>query len=344
MLCRFVLKLGPFEIDSPFLLAPMAAITNSPYRRLMKEMGSGLVVSELVSANGLEYASQRTKEMMYFHPEESPVGLQIFSERPPLLVKACQYIQELGADFVDLNLGCPVNKIVKKGAGSAMCRDPIGLGKILKSMVESVEIPVTIKIRTGWNALEVNALEIARVAEDVGVAWVAIHGRTRAQAYTGLADWDLIGDIKAKVSIPVIGNGDVVTPELAVERLQTFGVDAVMIGRGALRNPFIFQQSLSLLKKGDYYRPTLEDYLSLLDKQKRYLLLNPNKTTALLQSKKFLVWYSAGFPHSKEFRQQVFQLKDIDEVWRLGKEFFVSRVDQRNMDFLNEAFLMGGHG
>src|SRR6478736_3740759 len=235
-------KLGPFDIEHPFILAPMAGITNSPFRRLMRRRQSALVVSELVSATGIEYASQKTFDLLRFHEEERVVGLQIFGEETEHLVKACQYVEKQGADFVDLNLGCPVPKVVKKGAGSAMCRDPISLGKTLEAMVKSVKIPVTIKIRTGWDSETKNALDVVKAATDAGVRWVAIHGRTRAQGYSGDADWDFIGNIKAKSSIPIIGNGDIATGEQAVARVRDYGVDAVLIGRGALRNPFIFEQ------------------------------------------------------------------------------------------------------
>src|SRR5947207_2648277 len=171
-------RLGPFEIANPFILAPMAGITNSPFRRLMRRRGTSLVVSELVSANGIEYSGQKTLDLLKYHTEERPVGLQIFGENADLLVKACEYIEKLGADFVDLNLGCPVPKVVKKGAGSAMCRNPVELGKTLSAMVRSVKIPVTIKIRTGWDSETRNASEVVQAAADAGVQWVAIHGRT----------------------------------------------------------------------------------------------------------------------------------------------------------------------
>ncbi|PIR23911.1 MAG: tRNA dihydrouridine synthase DusB [Deltaproteobacteria bacterium CG11_big_fil_rev_8_21_14_0_20_45_16] len=337
-------NLGPFELETPFVLAPMAGITNSPFRQLMRRVGASVVVSELASANGLEYDSGRTRELLEFREGERPVGLQIFSERSELLVKAAQYIEKLGADFVDLNLGCPVSKIVKKGAGSVMCRNPVELGKVLSAMVRAVKFPVTIKIRSGWNAESVNALEVVRVAEDVGITWVAIHARTRAQGYSGEADWELIGNIKSKVKIPILGNGDINTPEKAVERLKTYAVDAVMIGRGALRNPFIFRQARELLRTGSYAIATADEYFALMDLQKKLLEMRSNARSALLQSKKFLIWYSAGFPHCKEFRQKTFSLTSFEEVWVYGREFFETHLEGRDFEFLKEDFLMGGHG
>lgn len=338
------MKLGPFEIDHPFILAPMAGITNSPYRRFMRRMKSSLVVSELVSANGLEFGNPRTHELFHFEEDERIIGLQIFGERPELLVKACQHVESLGADFVDLNLGCPVQKVVKKGAGSAMCREPQRLRKVLERMVNSVSIPVTIKIRTGWNSQEVNARDVIQAAYDAGVAWVAIHGRTRAQGYEGLADWGLITELKAKAKLPIIGNGDLTTAEVAVQRLKQSGVDAVMIGRGALRNPFIFEQARVLFQSGEKWEPTKEDYFEVLELQKTYLKESVNSHLALVQAKKFLSWYAAGFPHNRQFRKSVFELREFEEVWQMGFEYFEKYIANRDWAFLSEGFLMGGHG
>jgi len=337
------MKLGPFQIDHPFILAPMAGISNSPFRRLMRRYGSSVVVSELISANGIFWGNQRTKELLKFEEDERPVGLQIFSEVSENLNKACEYIESLGADFVDLNLGCPVPKVVKRGAGAALCRDPLELGKILSGMVKSTRIPVTIKIRTGWDSECINALEVVRVAADAGVQWVAIHGRTRAQGYEGLADWDLIGNVKAKSPIPIIGNGDLQTASLAVKRYRETGVDAVLIGRGALRNPFIFKQANAILSGQEEFMPTAEDYLELLRVQRK-LLEEESKAVCLLHGKKFLSWYSAGFRNSSQFRKEVFALKTSDEVWNLGVRFFEENLTDRNLMFLQESFLMGGHG
>jgi len=337
-------KLGPFQIDHPFVLAPMAGITNSPFRRLIRRAGSSVVISELVSANGIEYGGQKTLELLKFHEEERTGGLQIFGEDTDNLVKACQFVERLGADFVDLNMGCPVPKVVGKGAGSAMCKNPAQLAVTLKRMVESVKIPVTIKIRTGWDAQSRNALEIVQVAADAGVRWVAIHGRTRAQGYSGEADWEFIGNIKAKSPLPIIGNGDIITPELAVERLKTYGVDAVMIGRGALKNPFIFDQAARLWKGEGYNKPTVPEYLRLLDQQRVLLEESFNPRGALLHSRKFLAWYSAGFPGSSAFRKAVFSIEDTDDLWKTAREFFERNTQIRDLSDLSQPFLMGGHG
>ncbi len=338
------LRLGPFTVDHPFLLAPMAGITNSPFRRLMRKQGSAIVISELVSANGLEHASQRTMDLLKYHEDERIVGLQIFGDDVHYLVKACQYIERTGADFVDLNLGCPVPKVVKNGAGAALCRNPVELGKILTSMVQSVKIPVTIKIRTGWDETTRNALDVIRAAEDAGVAWVAIHGRTRAQGYSGEADWDFIGDMKAKTKMQIIGNGDVVTAPQAVARFKEYGVDAVMIGRGALRNPFLFRQARDLLRGVEPENIEAGKICALIDEQRKYLEDTFSGRGISIHARKFLAWYSAGYPGSSEFRKKVFQDLEGDALWDASKEFFEKAVKARDLSHLAEPFLMGGHG
>jgi nifR3 family TIM-barrel protein len=338
------IRLGPFQLDHPFVLAPMAGITNSPFRRLMRRLKSSMVISELVSANGIEYGGPRTLDLLRFHDEERIVGLQIFGEETELLCKASQHVEKVGADFVDLNLGCPVPKVVKKGAGSAMCRDPISLGKTLEAMVKSVKIPVTIKIRTGWDAHSRNALDVVKAATDAGVSWVAVHGRTRAQGYSGEADWDFIGDLKAKSPVPIIGNGDITTAEVAVERMKTYGVDAVLIGRGALRNPFIFEQASAVWKNESYALPGAERYIQLMNSQQAMLHEIYNSKTAMIHARKFLAWYSAGFPGCHEFRKKVFSIPEPEVLWEEARIFFEKSTRERDMRFLAQPFLMGGHG
>jgi tRNA-dihydrouridine synthase B len=337
-------KLGPFQIDHPFILAPMAGITNSPFRRLMRRMNSSVVISELVSSTGMEYMGQKTLDLLRFHDEERTLGLQIFGDEREHLVKACAYIEKLGADFIDLNMGCPVPKVVKRGGGAAMCRDLPELSKTLKAMVAATKLPVTIKIRTGWDSETRNAVEVARVAEEAGVAWVAIHGRTRAQGYSGEADWDFIGNVKAKVSIPIIGNGDLTTPEKAVDRYKTYGVDAVLIGRGALRNPFIFEQSSRMLRGLDFPVPVASDYIEMLNAQRSLLEETYPDRGVTVHARKFLAWYSAGFPGSAEFRKKVFTIESGDVLWGEARDFFEVSVAKRDFRFLQEDFLMGGHG
>lgn len=338
------IQLGPFQLEHPFILAPMAGITNSPFRRLMRRLKSSMVISELVSANGIEYAGARTLDLLRYHEEERCVGLQIFGEDTELLCRAAQHVERVGADFVDLNLGCPVPKVVKKGAGSAMCRDPISLGKTLEAMVKSVKIPVTIKIRTGWDSQSKNAHEIVRIAAEAGVKWVAIHGRTRAQGYSGQADWDFIGEVKAKSPLPIVGNGDLTTAELAVNAMKTYGVDAVLIGRGALRNPFIFEQATALWRGESFELPRAERYIQLMEDQQKLLHEIYDSRMAMIHARKFLAWYSAGFPGCHEFRSKVFSIPEPEALWAEARAFFEKSTKERDLKFLAQPFLMGGHG
>jgi tRNA-dihydrouridine synthase B len=339
------LKLGPIELEHPFLVAPMAGITHSPFRRLIRRHGSAAVVSELVSANGIEYASQKTLELLDFDPEERPVGLQIFGEDTDALVHACKLIEKKGADFVDLNMGCPVPKVVKKGGGAAMCRDLPALSKILEAMVRSVKIPVTIKIRTGWDANTRNAVEVVKVAADAGVAWVAIHGRTRAQGYSGEADWDFIGDVKSKSPIPILGNGDVITATQAIDRLKTYGVDAVMIGRGVLRNPFLLEQARDLWSGAGSVAPVeTTRYLALIAELRDLLQSAYSERAAGIHARKFLSWFSSGFPGSHEFRKKIFSDLPSASLWSETELFFGDPTRVRDPRLLEAGFLMGGHG
>jgi nifR3 family TIM-barrel protein len=337
-------RLGPFELEHPFILAPMAGITNSPFRRLMRSMKSALVVSELVSANGIEHGGQKTLDLLAFHAEERVLGLQIFGEDTELLCKAAKKVEQLGADFVDLNLGCPVPKVVKRGAGSAMCRDPRSLHRTLAAMVASVKIPVTIKIRTGWDSESRNAHDVIAAAADAGVAWVAVHGRTRAQGYSGEADWDFIGELKARAALPIIGNGDISTADQAIRRARDFGVDAVMIGRGALRNPFLFEQAVALWRGESAPDARPERYIELIDRQRALFAETFAPRAAMIHSRKFLAWYSAGFPGCHEFRKKLFTIPEPETLWDEARGFFERSAAARDLRHLEQPFLMGGHG
>lgn len=333
-----------FELKkNPFVLAPMAGITDVVFRSFIRKMGAGILTSELISAQGLWHQSEKTKDLMAFREEERPVGIQIFGEEEQSLVYAAQCVQDIGADFVDLNLGCPVKKIVKKGAGSALLKEPERLAKLLAAMKRVLSIPLTIKIRTGWDHDSRNALEIVNMAYNQGITWVAIHGRTRSQAYNGKADWDYIAGVKRASPIPIIGNGDITSAELAVRRLQDSGCDGVMIGRGCLKNPWIFQQALGLLQKGE--EPLIQkDYISLfrdlyergcchLDEKKHSLLL-----------RKLAIWFSAGLPGSSDFRRHIFTARGLEETFQVLCEYYEQAATWRQQDTSHEAFLMGGHG
>ena len=330
---------------NPFVLAPMAGITDNAFRTFMREMGCGIVVTELISAHGIEYRSHRTLDLMRFTEIQRPIGVQIFGEEAEILARAGQYIESLGADFVDINLGCPVPKVVKKGAGSALLKEPVLLGKILEQIKKAIKIPLTIKIRTGWDAESINALEIANVAYNSGVTWVAIHGRTRAQGYSGLADWDLIREVKAQAPLPIIGNGDIHNAGKAVSRLKESGCDGVMIGRGCLKNPWIFKQAMEILEHGDHHIDTLEkNFSESLSRLKELTLDREDERYSLLTMKKFTSWFSAGYPNSQSFRRSLFEAPDSNVILNLAQDYFKQFDLSSQLDTSSEAFLMGGHG
>jgi len=329
---------------NPFVLAPMAGITDHAFRTFMKKLDASVVVTELVSATGIEYKSERTLSLMSFDETQRPIGIQLFGEDPEILAKAAQVVEAQGADFVDLNFGCPVPKVVKKGAGSAMMKDLPLMRQVLRSCVQAVKIPVTIKIRTGWDAESRNAIDVCNLAHDEGITWVAIHGRTRSAGYSGLADWDFITDVKAKTKIPVLGNGDLTSPQKAVERLKNSGCDGVLIGRGALKNPLIFADALSLYR-GEPLRDDLKrNYSGIFQDLNLAIRAHSNDHITNIQLKKFASWFSTGYPGSSAFRKTIFQLKDNDEVLACALDFFGSIGNIEQEDTSQEEFLMGGHG
>jgi nifR3 family TIM-barrel protein len=340
------LKLGSVTIENPYVLAPMAGITNAPYRLLMRELGAGVVVSELISATGIQYAGKKTLELCQYFEEERPVGLQIFGDSAEHLSDAARFLELRGVDFIDVNLGCPVPKVVSKGGGAAMLKDPAKLYDVLSKVKRAIQIPLTIKIRTGWDSCTINANECVHAGAEAGVSWVAIHGRTRAQAYEGQANWDLIAEVKSRSPIPIIGNGDILTAEQAVRRLRDSGCDAVMIGRGALRDPFIFRQIAELegrsVPHSDWtYWRMIERHIELLKKSFSDFYVG-------ISLRKFLTWYSAGIEGASNFRKALYE-QAADEagtqkVIELGRAFFDRPGLAKQASFLKDPFLKGGHG
>lgn len=330
--------------NCPFVLAPMAAITDCAFRSFMKEMGSEIVVSELVSAKGLEYSGEKTLKLMRFDKIQCPVGIQLFGEDPSSLGEACKYIEQAGADFVDLNLGCPVPKVVKKGAGSALLKDLDQLERILKTMVAASSLPVTIKIRTGWDAHTRNADRVVHLAAQLGITWVAVHGRTRAQGYEGLADWGYLKEVKESASIPIIGNGDILSAESAMSKLTDSKCDGVMIGRGALKNPWIFREARQLLE-GSLAKPIERDIVEIIQRLAYwYSKYESEERIISLQIRKFAAWFSSGYPGSAQFRKSLFQAQNLEETLLIVSDYFGPLKSAIQSDTGHERFLMGGHG
>ncbi|NBX77575.1 MAG: tRNA dihydrouridine synthase DusB [Proteobacteria bacterium] len=315
----------------------MAGITDTVFRLLMRKMGSQVVISELLSAEGLVRGGPRTRSMMQFDERERPVGIQIFGSNIDTMAEAAKIIQEEGADFVDINFGCPVKKVVCDGSGSAWLKTPDKMGELLSALKASLRIPLTIKVRTGWDEQNRNVKEVVKVAAQCGVSWVAIHGRTRAQGYSGLADWELIREVAISSSIPIIGNGDILTSAQAKKRIEDGYSHAVMIGRGALKNPWVFQDILETEGTSNY------DLVQLIHEHFQLAIEKKDRDRAFLSLKKFMGWYAAGYPYSSAFRGSIFQTNDVDELRDLALEFFGRQGFQKPVDD-GQPFLMGGHG
>ncbi len=327
---------------NPFVLAPMAGITDRAFRSFMREMGCGVVITELVSATGLKFASEKTRRLMEFNTDQHPVGIQLFGEELGHLAYGAEVVEQMGADFVDLNFGCPVPKVVKKGGGSAVLRDLAQVRRVFQTVKKAVSIPVTVKVRTGWDEESRNTDEVVRIAADEGLSWVAIHGRTRAGGYSGRADWEYIREVKSGSPLPVIGNGDLVSATLALNRLNESGCDAVMIGRGCLKNPWIFREA-NRLRWGDP-APVRRDFLAAFASLDVHLSRHLDERMLMLQLKKFAMWFSAGYPNASSLRKGVFQQQSVGDVRSAIQDFFAPLADQRPADTSSEPFLMGGHG
>ena len=319
-----------------YLMAPMAGISDTVFRQLIREMGAQVVVSELISSEGMIRKGAKTWDLMHYDEAERPVGIQIFGSDVASMVEAARIVQGEGADFVDINFGCPVKKVVCDGGGAAWLRDPVQLGVLLREMKSALRIPLTIKVRTGWDESSINVGEVVKVAADSGVAWVAIHGRTRAQGYSGLSDWELIKRVAQESPIPIIGNGDIITAAQARARIEQGYAHAVMIGRGALKNPWIFREILGQ-DTGNY------DFTGLVSRHFEIALEKKGRQRAFLSLKKFLAWYAAGYQNASKFRARIFETHDVDELRAIAMDFFAGVDHTPKMDD-GQPFLMGGHG
>ena len=312
------LKIGTVELENNVILGPMAGVTDLPFRLLCREQGAGLVCMEMVSAKAVFYGNRNTKELLQVNPGERPVSLQLFGSDPEVLSDIAARLEEGPYDLFDLNMGCPVPKVVKNGEGSALMKDPKLVERILSSMVRALKKPVTVKIRKGFNDESVNAVEIARIAEGCGAAAVAVHGRTREQYYSGKADWEIIRQVKEAVSIPVIGNGDVDSPEAAKRMLAETGCDGVMVARGAKGNPWIFKRITEYLETGRIPpKPSREEVKAIMLRHGEMMVEFKGEAAAMREMRKHVAWYTAGWPHSAALRNDINAVETMEALREL---------------------------
>ncbi|HJA68203.1 tRNA dihydrouridine synthase DusB [Lachnoclostridium sp. An169] len=312
------LKIGNIELENRYILGPMAGVTDLPFRLLCREQGAGLLCMEMVSAKAILYNNRNTEQLLTIHPDERPVSLQLFGSDPKIMSEMAKKIEERPFAILDINMGCPVPKVVKNGEGSALMKNPKLVYEIVSAMVKAVEKPVTVKIRKGFDDEHVNAVEIAKIIEEAGAAAVAVHGRTREQYYSGKADWDIIRQVKEAVSIPVIGNGDVTSPEKAEEMFAATGCDGVMIARGAQGNPWIFSELTEYEETGKVPpRPSKDEVREMMLRHARLQLEYKGDYLGIREMRKHVAWYTKGIPNAARLREKINSVESYGELENL---------------------------
>ena len=307
------LRIGNTVLENNVILAPMAGVTDLPFRVLCREQGAGCVVTEMVSAKAVLYNNKNTRELLQIDPAERPAAVQLFGSEPDIMAEIAARLEEGPYDYIDVNMGCPVPKIVNNGEGSALMKNPERAKEVLTAMVKAVKKPVTVKFRKGFNDLSVNAVEFAKMAESCGVAAVAVHGRTREQYYSGKADWDIIRQVKEAVRIPVIGNGDIFTPEAAGRMLKETGCDGIMVARGAKGNPWLFGRINHYLDTGEVLPgPSMAEIKAMILRHGRMLVQFKGEGVAMREMRGHMAWYTKGMPHSATLRNEINQVETLE--------------------------------